>query len=273
MGGGASSGGRSSGSSGGGSTASAGGGSGGASGMSGSGQGGSSSSSGSTSSSSTDPNATQPPLMPGLFGGTNWLQVDLSRLPRSDQYFTTAMATPGATGMIRPSEIKSVYYYVTGSGQGLPPALSNASGASGGATQGLMRREADRLVTLWQTTGGGGQMTAGQAPEALAPEIEKLEFRYFNGSTYSNMWDSRQYGCLPRAVEIRITLADESNGDKKTSAARAPTRKSAELPVYTLLVSIPAWKPPKLQTTDPTQSSSTTGSSSTTSGASSTGSR
>ncbi len=212
--------------------------------------------------------------MPGLFGGTNWLQVDLSRLPRPDQYFTTAMATPGATGMIRPSEIKSVYYYVTGSGQGLPPALSNAGGASGGASQGLMRREADRLVTLWQTTGGGGQMTAGQAPEALAPEIEKLEFRYFNGSTYSNMWDSRQYGCLPRAVEIRITLADDAPAaDKTPSAVRAPARKSSELPVYTLLVSIPAWKPPKLQTTDPTQSSSTTGSSSTTSGASSTGSR
>ncbi len=136
-----------------------------------------------------------------------------------------------------------------------------------------MRREADRLVTLWQTMGGGGQMTTGQPPEALAPEIEKLEFRYFNGSTYSNMWDSRQYGCLPRAVEIRITLADDvSTADKTPSTVSSPARKSSEQPVYTLLVSIPAWKPPKLQTTDPTTSSSTTGSSSTTTGAS-TGSR
>ena len=221
--------------------------------------GGGSSASGSSGNTTTETATTQLPP-PCLYGGANWLQVDVSRLPRLDQYMISPAASPNAM-VNRPSEIKSVFYYLAGSGQALPPALANAM--AGGDNQGLMRREADRLTTVWQTSGGGGQVGTGQAAEALAPEVQQLEFRYFNGATYSTSWDSYAYGCLPRAIEIRMTLADipASGPNAASSATRtlAQQNQPGNPAEYRIVVPIPAWKPPPLETT--TSTSSTSGSS------------
>ncbi|HXT57104.1 MAG TPA: hypothetical protein VN699_00650 [Pirellulales bacterium] len=209
--------------------------------------------------------------MPMFVGGQNWLQVDVSHVPRPDQYAfmqysggsssggsssggasaaSGSAANVATTGRDRVSETKTVYYFLAGgAGQALPPGLS--AGAVGGGQQGLMRREADRAVTAWSSYGGGSS-GVGPALEALAPEIASLSLSYFNGSSWSNSWDSRIYYCLPRAVEIRITLADEL--DKRDAAglasAKRPagqTRNQAPLKEYVLRVPIPAWRPPNLQ--------------------------
>jgi hypothetical protein len=218
--------------------------------------GGGSSASGGSSSSTTQTTTTALPL-PSLYGGANWLQVDVSRLPRLDQYMLSPAANPNAM-LNRPSEIKSVFYYLAGSGQALPPALAGAT--TSGDNQGLMRREADRLTTVWQTSGGGGQVGTGQAAEALAPEVQQLEFRYFNGANYSTSWDSYAYGCLPRAIEIRMTLADIPVSGPKAASGATQTLTQQNQPgnpaEYRIVVPIPAWKPPPLETTASTSSTS-----------------
>ena len=257
---GSSSGGRSGGSGGGGAGGggTGGGGAGGSGGGAGGSGGGSSSGNGSTT-------TVQMP-MPMFIGGQNWLQVDVSRLPRPDQYafmqtagyasasggsMTGSMpsANTAAAGGVqvrdRISEIKTVHYFLAG-GAGamgaMPPGLT--SGMTGDQ-QGLMRREADRAVTAWMTYGGGSS-GLGPALEALAPEIESLSFQYFNGSTWTTTWDSRVNYCLPRAVEIRITLADPAG---KERPARAGSRSARRAPPkeYVLRVPIRAWRPPNLQ--------------------------
>jgi hypothetical protein len=36
--------------------------------------------------------------------------------------------------------------------------------------------------------------------------VTDLRFRYYNGSTWSDEWDTRKQGRLPRAVEIILSL-------------------------------------------------------------------
>jgi hypothetical protein len=212
-----------------------------------------------------------------FIGGQNWLQVDVSHLPRPDQYAFmqnmalnaggggaaannasassssagnaaagNASASGAMTSRDRISEMKTVYYFLAGQGGGagqMPPGLT--AGMTGNQ-QGLMRREADRAVTAW-TMYGGGSAGMGPALEALAPEIESLSFQYFSGSAWTTTWDSRVNYCLPRAVEIRITLADSSatSGAAKQPARRSRDKSSAK--EYVLRVPIPAWRPANLQ--------------------------
>ncbi|HVW38736.1 MAG TPA: hypothetical protein VHB99_15585 [Pirellulales bacterium] len=213
--------------------------------------------------------------MPMFIGGQNWLQVDVSHLPRPDQYAFMqnmslnaggggaaagnasasssagnaaaghASASGAMTSRDRISEMKTVYYFLAGQGGAgqMPPGLT--AGMTGNQ-QGLMRREADRAVTAW-TMYGGGSAGMGPALEALAPEIESLSFQYFSGSAWTTTWDSRVNYCLPRAVEIRITLADSSatSGAAKQPARRPRDKSSAK--EYVLRVPIPAWRPANLQ--------------------------
>jgi hypothetical protein len=218
-----------------------------------------------------------------FIGGQNWLQFDISHLPRQDQYMymmqqgTSQGGAANAGYRDRISEMKTVFYFLAGSGQSLPPGMSGgnmSAGASGGANQGLMRREADRAVTLWSSSGGGSGST-GQNLEALAPEITSLGFQYFNGSSWSTMWDSRTYGCLPRAVEIRITLTVDPTQDASAKNRGPQSGGSAQQPQYVLRVPIAAWRPPNLQLlnsmANSTQSGAS-GSSSTSGGAGGSGS-
>jgi hypothetical protein len=205
-----------------------------------------------------------------FIGGQNWLQVDISHLPRPDQYAfmqnpalasaggnaaassaagggaAGGSAAAGTTVRDRISEMKTVYYFLAGAGGAagqLPPGLT--AGMTGGQ-QGLMRREADRAATAW-TMYGGGSAGMGPALEALAPEIESLSFQYFNGSGWTNTWDSRVNYCLPRAVEIRIRLADESATKNDSKVSARPSPKTAPPKEYVLRVPLPAWRPPNLQ--------------------------
>jgi len=194
-------------------------------------------------------------------GGQNWLQVDISHLPRPDQYAFMQYSSSNMSGgnlsasnssgsnaaansmamRDRISEIKTVFYFLAGgAGQALPPGLS--SSMAGGNQQGLMRREADRVVTAWASYGGGSS-GLGPAVEALAPEIATLKFQYFNGSAWTTTWDSRVNYSLPRAVEITLTLVAEpaERASAKRPAGQAPPKE------YVLRVPIPAWRPPNLQ--------------------------
>jgi len=150
------------------------------------------------------------------------------------------------TARDRISEMKTVYYFLAGPGGGagqMPPGLT--AGMTGNQ-QGLMRREADRAVTAW-TTYGGGSSGMGPALEALAPEIESLNFQYFNGSAWTTTWDSRVNYSLPRAVEIRITLVDQSATNAAAKQPARRSRNSASAKEYVLRVPLPAWRPVNLQ--------------------------
>lgn len=144
----------------------------------------------------TDPSMY--PAEPGLYGGRDWLEVDVSRLPRT----LPGVLGGGAADAL--SEVKTITWYLAG---GSSRSGQNGVTAEGEAVQGLMRRELDRAVTQWASESGQLASLDRQA-QLVAAEVVNLQFRYFDGATWVLEWDSATARGLPWAVEISITLAE-----------------------------------------------------------------
>lgn len=72
-----------------------------------------------------------------------------------------------------------------------------------------------------------GERTAAESI-ALVPEIEQLEFRYFDGAAWARSWDSRQRQCLPAVVEVTFRLRQPERRQIDTSAPPADARRRRE---------------------------------------------
>jgi len=148
-------------------------------------------------------NSELPPSQPGLFGNRFELMVDASRLPRLDEYTHLYSSTDTVSG-VRPSDVKSIAYYV------VPPVAGPAGDSQSGG--GLARRSLDRAVTRWQAENGTLGTLAGAA-RILAPEVVALEFRYFDGVEWFTEWDSLEREGLPMAVEVAVAIARQTDDD------------------------------------------------------------
>ena len=174
----------------------------------------------------------------GLYGTLYEIQVDVSRLPRPDQYIMLLDERRIGALQDRVSEVKTVAYYLQ------VGALTNT--ALGGTSDqssmgGLFRRVLDKATTVW-----AGQMGnidgLQQSAELLAAEVVALEFRYFDGLSWYEEWDSETYGGLPAAVEISIALSPANSGQDSDAAPSVFTSTDGTLQgdqVYRLLVRLP----------------------------------
>ena len=193
---------------------------------------------------------TLPPTL-GLYGNQYELQLDISHLPRVEQYQQSLTADPTALADI-PSDVKTVAYYLAAPGTEAV-ALGGAIGASDsqlglGADElqagGLMRRELDRAVSLWASESGNLNGLESQG-ELIGPEVAALEFRYFDGLEWQTEWDTEQMGGLPLAVEIVMTLRPaisvESENDPSAAALSQGQSPGGDL-VYRLVVPLPLAK-------------------------------
>lgn len=182
-----------------------------------------------------------PPLIPGLYGNRYELRVDVSRLPRIDQ-FQRALA-PSASGLAdRLSDVKTVAYFV------IPPDDRSGVFDAGetASPSGLFRRELDRAVTCWAADEGTlDEMDLELAP--IAPEVLAIEFLYFDGQEWLEEWDSDEMGGLPSAVQIGIAIEPASQrglASRPGSLPRGVSDEADERPMfYRLLVHLPAAAP------------------------------
>lgn len=192
---------------------------------------GSSSSGGSNAGDSTSvSSSTELPPAVGLFGNQYEIQVDVSRLPRIEQY---AAATSTATDIV--SDVKTVAYF-----------CQAGSTAAANSTPGLARREFDRAVTSYASTNGDlSAWESGLAP--IAQEVTAIEFQYLDGTTWVNEWDSQDKKALPAAVKIALKLSSGAAPAETSffSADDTPAAASAET-IYYLTVFIPQSQAPKL---------------------------
>ena len=169
-----------------------------------------------------------PNTMPlGLNGSMNELYVDATRLPRRDELFATVtgytnapMAVPaGGTGlgtnatanaatMPRPSDLKSVRYFVR---PGVPVAAGSAAATSLSPAEqlragGLVRQEVPRRMRIWaEQMGNTTLLEAGQS--LVAPEVVHIQFLYFDGTQITDIWNMLERNALPLAIEVRIWIA------------------------------------------------------------------
>jgi hypothetical protein len=170
---------------------------------------------------------------PGLYGNATQLQIDVSRLPRMDQYrFSnqtgSSQTNQSASSMPvdRLSDVKNVTYYLYGE------SFSSGAGEASSSNFGLIRREVDRASSVASSeqnqTGG-----LSEGDILLASEVKSIEFLYFDGSDWLDYWDSSVQGSLPSAVEITLKI---SRPPKKNDPTPDPG-------VYRLVVSIPTSAP------------------------------
>ncbi|MEK6236696.1 MAG: prepilin-type N-terminal cleavage/methylation domain-containing protein [Planctomycetales bacterium] len=168
-----------------------------------------------------------PQLLPGIYGGATELQIDVSRLPRMEQF--AVIPTGGPI-----SETRTISYYVISpeSADSGTVARSNLSQAPG-----LYRREMDRATALWAMEQGSQPIADGdEAP--IAPEVAALEFRYFDGAEWFSEWDSDDREGLPTAIEVKLMIrpSGEWSGGS-TSSSTAPVTPSIgaateDVPLY-----------------------------------------
>ena len=147
---------------------------------------------------------------PGLIGNQYQIQIDVSRLPRLEEYTAMFDENVGNIDDI-PSEIKSVTYFVQPAGTvtGAADPLDEI-GESTDAQEplgGLVRRSLDRFATTYAAA-NGLQSQLDQTGEILAPEVIGIEFQYYDGLTWQLEWSSDSMGELPLAVRVDLQMTN-----------------------------------------------------------------
>ena len=216
------------------------GGTGGSSGTSGSGTG-TTSTDGTTS--STDNLAPAP--VPGLYGETDWLQINVSRLPRLDQMMSNVNQSPDTFLIDRLSDLKTVKYYV------ISPYSAGGAAGPGGTSNGtgLVRIELDRAVASYQARNGGLD-PASLNVQPLAPEVAAIQFQYFDGTELLDYWDSQGMGGLPWAIQVTLSILPPSTARRRLSPGSKPVRAPRPTMLTSSRSSAASWstcRPPALR--------------------------
>jgi hypothetical protein len=149
-----------------------------------------------------------PAAVPGVRGGIDWLDIDVSHLPRREEFDAVIAMGTETFLALPPSDIKTVSYYLK------PPdplADEDEKGMTqGGFTDeakrgGLARRVIDRAVARTAYLMNDTTLLE-DADDVIAPEITTLQFRYFDGAMWVEEWDTETYGGLPVAVEVTLGI-------------------------------------------------------------------
>jgi hypothetical protein len=144
--------------------------------------------------------------------------IDVSRLPRSDQYNPAAASQPIGTLVDVPGDVKTVTYLLQASGvMGVQDRLSQLSPAADGKSAammntGLVRRQLDRAVSSYaEEMGQSMQMMA--SGDLVAPEVVSIDFAYYDGTQWTYEWDSSLQG-LPWLVQVTLALQSDSGSSE-----------------------------------------------------------
>ncbi|MBX3420576.1 MAG: hypothetical protein KF752_03365 [Pirellulaceae bacterium] len=187
-------------------------------------------------------------MPPGIYGNQNELSLDVSRIPRADEYLQPMASLITLTD--RAADIKRVSYFVqAATALGVQDSMLQVSsgvgmGATGGSNGGLIRRQLDRAITSFATSKGftNQLMTTG---DLIAPEVVAVQFSYFDGTQWTMQWDSALQG-LPRLVQITLGITTISEGQPPLvqpgislmGISRAELQQ-ARVEIYELVVAIP----------------------------------
>jgi len=168
----------------------------------------------------TDDLATSmiPPAVPGLYGNQYQLQMDISRLPRVEEYQRLMSLEDNFALTDIPSDVKTVTYYVQGQDMiGMESMAEELDVVEDDIRliNGLVRRYMDRAVTQFAADNGNTDALLNQG-DVIAPEVVRIEFQYWDGLRMLSEWDSEVEKGLPVAVEIRLYLKSARNNQSSS---------------------------------------------------------
>lgn len=181
-----------------------------------------------------------PSANPGLFGNQYELQVDVSRIPRYEEFaMVSQYGDPNQMGSL--SDIKTISYFMAGGG-----ATSGAANATGFATTspgavdqgGLARRVVDRGTSRYATENGIFALLDDNV-EVFAPEVASIEFAYFDGLQWTLEWDSELRGGIPLAIEITLIFMPADQREEEMSMTELSASQIDPNDIYRLVVHLP----------------------------------
>lgn len=189
----------------------------------------------------------------GVYGDSQSLVLHTSRPARQPLLLSSNSGATTAPNVR--SDLLSVSYFLAVAGAG---GLQGAAGdqfrnTSGGGEDvpGVARLEGDRLSMSMADQAADLEQMASQS-ELLAPEISSLQFQYFDGTDWLELWDSTEYGTVPQA--IRVTIGFRS--DLQQTALESVNEKiNGYNNTYSMVIALPLALPAVLQTTEQDTSS------------------
>ncbi|NLX95640.1 MAG: hypothetical protein GXY83_05640 [Rhodopirellula sp.] len=171
-----------------------------------------------------------PHAIAGLYGESDWIQIDVNRPTR---VYGQASSSSDSTSPLLSvmGDLKTVAYSVVAEDESSPIGAAPSSG--------LIRRELERSVTSWAAEQGlEDQLLLGETP--IAPEVAAVAFRYSDGSTWYDSWDTAEAENLPLAVEISLSLRPIRHETTALSSMSGEVlSEEDELLVYRLIVDLP----------------------------------
>lgn len=213
-------------------------------------------------------------MSPGLIGSSDQLQIDISRLPSlEDTAIDPALAVSNGKLMDRPSDIKTVSYFVQamGAGENLDPleelatasGMTNTSNVAVMSAGGLVRRELDRAIST-HAASTGGLSRLSSAGEIISPEVTGIQFEYYENGNWMMFYNTDSAGFLPPAIRVTLQIGGTATLDATTSSQPATT--------YTHIIYLPMSHPEDAEAATEETSTDSDSSSSGSSGSSSSGS-
>ncbi|MGL6194642.1 MAG: prepilin-type N-terminal cleavage/methylation domain-containing protein [Thermoguttaceae bacterium] len=229
-------------------------------------------SSGDTSDSSGTSSGTAVPeedtvvgTMPGIYGSTEWIQVDTGRLPRGETFKTDWILAEGTSLGDRVSPTKTVIYYLgedTGQLSREESSEERVSGSLGVSLEriapkyGLYRRQLDRYVVKYAQD-NDYEYEYQKLDEALAPEIESILFEFYDSENeeWLDYWDMDEMQALPSAVRVTVYIrkayVPRSFVSNMFGSSQAPIEMVSYSTVIPMPLSYQAPAPAEEETTDP----------------------
>lgn len=186
-------------------------------------------------------------LPPGIYGDQYSLLIDVSRIPRPDEYIMSQATLADSFIADVPGDMKTVTYYLQApTNMGVEDSISQFADPqqASDVSSGLIRRQLDRAVTAYAEEMGQTQQLQ-RTGDLLAPEVVGLEFAYFDGVEWLSEWDSSTQS-LPWLVEVTIAMQTARSSETTQLAAGVSIgmlsyadRQAYGLQVYQLVVAIP----------------------------------
>jgi hypothetical protein len=192
--------------------------------------------------------------IPGIYGGLEWIQIDTAKLPRGELYGSRQIRRGTSLAADRLSASKTVMYYL-GTDTGMvamddpnyqPERLIGSIGRSldtSALQYGLFRRQLDRQAMQYAIQ-EGLDMEDEQYDEPIAPEVEWIEFYYFDPEAgtvdatgdWVDTWDMDERQMLPLAVQITVAIR---RPNLRRNLFSLGTQTPPEPVIYSLVVPIP----------------------------------
>jgi len=152
------------------------------------------------------------PVPPRMFSFTGSGEEELVLLESEQRSVTWFLADLGGGEL----EGLSASRFVDDQAIAAAGMLSNNSVLDG--PLGLARSEVDRLAGTIDAP-AENESALAEVAEFLAPEINALNFRYFDGVDWQDEWDSQLQGSIPLAIEIIIGFVPPVPDDPLQAAA------------------------------------------------------